>query len=318
MPTIRSKGIGATNRSRVTKRSGREPIQPTPGSKPPGRLLVVATPIGNLRDITLRAIEALGDADVIACEDTRHTATLLRAHGIGTPMTPYHDHNAERARPALLKRLHDGEVVALVSDAGMPLVADPGFKLVRACHAAGIQVTVIPGPSAVLAALVLSGLPTDRFLFVGFLPPRAAGRQKALRELCDVKATIVMFESPQRVQEALADLEAIFGAREAAVVREITKIHEDVRRGTISELAALYGSAPAPKGEIVIVVGPPAADRAMSDAELDAMIVDALSRESLRDASALIAEATGRPRREVYSRALALSGARGNRRPGSP
>lgn len=178
MPTIRSKGIGATNRSRVTKRSGREPIQPTPGSKPPGRLLVVATPIGNLRDITLRAIEALGDADVIACEDTRHTATLLRAHGIGTPMTPYHDHNAERARPALLKRLHDGEVVALVSDAGMPLVADPGFKLVRACHAAGIQVTVIPGPRPFSRHSSCRACPPTAFFSSDFfLPVRPDGRR---------------------------------------------------------------------------------------------------------------------------------------------
>lgn len=312
---MRSRRIGATNRSRVTKRSGREPIQPSPGSKPPGTLVVVATPIGNLRDITLRAIESLKDADVIACEDTRHTATLLRAHGIDTPMTPYHDHNAERARPVLLRRLRDGATVALVSDAGTPLVADPGFKLVRACLAEDIHVTVAPGPSAVLAALVLSGMPTDRFLFAGFLPARSAGRQKALRELRDIKATIVLFESPQRIRDTLADLEAILGARDAAIMREMTKIHEDVRRGTFAQLAAAYAGEPPPKGEMVIVVGPAATDRAISDAELDALIVDALSHQSLRDASAMVAEATGRKRREVYARALALSAATPARRP---
>lgn len=275
----------------------------------------MATPIGNLRDITLRAVDALKEADVIACEDTRHTAKLLHAHGISTPMTPYHDHNADRARPILLERMRRGAVMALVSDAGTPLVADPGFKLVRACLADGIDVTAAPGPSAVLAALVLSGLPTDRFLFAGFLPSRSVGRRKALRELSDVKATLVLFESPQRIGEALADLSEILGPRDTAVVREMTKMHEEVRRGTLADLAAAFASAAAPKGEIVIIVGPPAAGHMTSDEDLDAMILDALTHQSLRDASAMIAAATGRPRRDIYARALALSTARGGSRP---
>jgi 16S rRNA (cytidine1402-2'-O)-methyltransferase len=275
----------------------------------------VATPIGNLRDITLRAVDALKDADVIACEDTRHTAKLLHAHGISTSMTPYHDHNADRARPILLERMRRGAVVALVSDAGTPLVADPGFKLVRACLADGIDVTAAPGPSAVLAALILSGLPTDRFLFAGFLPSRSVGRRKTLRELNDVKATLVLFESPQRIAAALADLAEILGPRDAAVVREMTKMHEEVRRGTLADLAAAFAGEAAPKGEIVIIVGPPAAGLMTSDADLDATILDALTHQSLRDASAMIAAATGRPRRDIYARALALSAARGGSRP---
>lgn len=275
----------------------------------------MATPIGNLRDITLRAVDALKDADVIACEDTRHTAKLLHAHGISTSMTPYHDHNADRARPILLERMRRGAVVALVSDAGTPLVADPGFKLVRACLADGIDVTVAPGPSAVLAALILSGLPSDRFLFAGFLPSRSVGRRKTLRELNDVKATLVLFESPQRIGETLGDLAEILGPRDAAVMREMTKMHEEARRGTLADLAAAFAAEPAPKGEIVIVVGPPAAGLMTSDADLDAMILDALTHQSLRDASAMIAAATGRPRRDIYARALALSTARGGSRP---
>ncbi len=275
----------------------------------------MATPIGNLRDITLRAVDALKDADVIACEDTRHTAKLLHAHGISTSMTPYHDHNADRARPILLERMRRGAVVALVSDAGTPLVADPGFKLVRACLADGIDVTAAPGPSAVLAALILSGLPTDRFLFAGFLPSRSVGRRKTLRELNDVKATLVLFESPQRIAAALADLAEILGPRDAAVVREMTKMHEEVRRGTLADLAATFAGEAAPKGEIVIIVGPPAAGLMTSDADLDATILDALTHQSLRDASAMIAAATGRPRRDIYARALALSAARGGSRP---
>jgi 16S rRNA (cytidine1402-2'-O)-methyltransferase len=277
-------------------------------SKREAALLVVATPIGNLDDVTTRALRALREADLIACEDTRTTAKLLAAHGIGTATTPYHDHNAERARPKLLKALEDGRTVALVSDAGTPLVADPGFKLVREAIARGIRVIPIPGPSAALAALVVSGLPSDRFLFAGFLPATASARKTALRELAAVPATLVFFESPQRLAESLAAMAAVLGDRQAAVARELTKLFEETQRGSLSELAARYGIPP--KGEVVVVVGPPIRAEA-SDEEIDHLLEAALQRESVRDAAAAVAEATGRPKRDVYGRALALAGKRG-------
>lgn len=279
------------------------------GSKS-GRLLVVATPIGNLGDITLRALEALKAADVIACEDTRTTAKLLARHLIRRPTTPYHDHNAEKARPILLRRMAEGETVALVSDAGTPLVADPGYKLVSEAIAAGMAVEALPGPSAALSALVLSGLPTDRFLFAGFLPPKEAARRASLRDFVGLRASLVFFESPQRLAASLADMASILGDRPAAVARELTKLHEEVRRGRLADLAAHYERSGAPKGEVVVVVGPPSeAAQEASEADLDTLLRAALGRESLRDAVAAVAEATGAPRRAVYARALALAGA---------
>lgn len=275
------------------------------GSKS-GRLAVVATPIGNLGDITLRALEALKSADAIACEDTRTTAKLLARHGIRRPTTPYHDHNAQKARPVLLARMAKGETIALVSDAGTPLVADPGYKLVTEAIEAGIAVDFLPGPSAPIAALVLSGLPTDRFLFAGFLPPKTAARCDTLKEFVSLRASLIFFESPQRLAASLADMAGVLGDRPAAVARELTKLYEEVRRGTLAELAAHYEKAGAPKGEIVVVIGPPLAQEAPSEAELDALLRTALKRESLRDAVAAVAEATGEPRRAVYARALAL------------
>ncbi len=285
-------------------------------------LYIVATPIGNLADITLRALAVLEQADVIACEDTRVTGKLLKAHGIATPMTPYHEHNAGRARPALLRRLRRGATVALLSDAGTPLISDPGYKLARACLEAGLNVTAVPGASAPLAALVLSGLPTDRFFFAGFLPAKAAARRKALSELAGVKATLVFFESPRRLGAALADMADILGSRGAAVARELTKLFEEVRRATLGELAAHYRDAGPPRGEVVVVVAPPgkpasgdvpARGAGREAQDLDDRLLSALRQASVRDAAASVAAATGLPRRRVYARALALVGREGGR-----
>ena len=270
---------------------------------------VVATPIGNAEDITLRALAVLRGADAIACEDTRVTAKLMARHGISTPLLAYHEHNAARMRPLLLERLRRGEAIALVSDAGTPLVSDPGFKLVRAAIADGLPVTTLPGPSAALAALVLSGLPSDRFLFAGFLPPKAAARRRVLIELAAVPATLVFFEGASRLTDALGDMAETLGDRPAAVAREITKLYEEVRRGALHELGGHYAAAGAPRGEVVVVVGPPPTDApAVSEDALDARLEAALASMSLKDASAAVAAATGLQRRLVYARALALAG----------
>ncbi|HEY4407556.1 MAG TPA: 16S rRNA (cytidine(1402)-2'-O)-methyltransferase [Xanthobacteraceae bacterium] len=269
-------------------------------------LHVVATPIGNLRDITLRALETLAAADLIACEDTRVTRKLTEHYGITTPLTSYHDHNADEARPKLLARLAEGAAVALVSDAGTPLISDPGFKLAREAGAAGHEVTALPGASAVLAGLAVSGLPTDRFFFEGFLPAREGQRRKRIEEIKLIPATLVLFETGPRIAAALADLAAGLGAREAAVARELTKLYEEVRRGDLASLAHDYAAGAEPRGEIVIVIAPPGAP-ASDAADLDTLLRQALGRVSVKEAVAEIATVTGRPRREVYQRALALS-----------
>jgi 16S rRNA (cytidine1402-2'-O)-methyltransferase len=269
-------------------------------------LYLVATPIGNLGDISLRALGVLAAADAIACEDTRVTRKLTGHYGIATPMTPYHEHNAASARPQLMARLAAGEIVALVSDAGTPLISDPGYKLAREASAAGHTVTAVPGASAVLAALSLSALPTDRFFFEGFLPPKQAGRQKRIAELARVPATLVLFESGPRIGASLADLALVLGAREAAICRELTKLHEEVKRGSIEALARDYADGAETRGEFVIVVAPPPEDFAPAG-ELDALLRQALSRVSVKDAVGEVATATGLPRREVYRRALELA-----------
>jgi 16S rRNA (cytidine1402-2'-O)-methyltransferase len=271
--------------------------------------VLVATPIGNAGDISFRALEVLRQVDVIACEDTRVTGKLMARYGIATPLLAYHEHNAARMRPLVLERLGRGETVALVSDAGTPLISDPGYKLVRAALAAGIPVRAIPGASAAITALVVSGLPPDRFLFVGFLPPRAAARRAELQQLAGVRATLIVFESASRLSGTLADMAEVLGPREAAVARELTKLYEEVRRGTLPELARHYAAAAPPKGEIVVLVGPPPA-AAADNAAIDAALRQALTTSSLRDAVASVAERLGAPRRLVYARALMLGGPR--------
>ena len=278
---------------------------PSPAAAP--GLYLVSTPIGNLRDITLRALDTLRAADVIACEDTRVTRKLLTAHGIAGRLAAYHDHNAAEAGPALIARLEAGEVVALVSDAGTPLISDPGFRLVSEAIARGIPATALPGASAPLAALVLSGLPTDRFHFAGFAPPRQAARRAFLHALAGIDATLVLLESPRRLAASLADMSAVFGPRQAAVARELTKLHEEVVHGDLGFLAAKYASEGPPRGEIVVLVGPPGEDEPAGEAEIDARLEEALATMSVRDAAAVVAEATNAPRRIVYRRALALS-----------
>jgi 16S rRNA (cytidine1402-2'-O)-methyltransferase len=268
-------------------------------------LYLVATPIGNLGDIGLRALAVLAAADVIACEDTRESRRLIEHYGVATPLTPYHEHNAAEARPKLLARLAAGEAVALISDAGTPLISDPGYKQAREVNAAGHPVTAIPGASSVLAALSLSGLPTDRFFFDGFLPAKDAARQKRIKELARIPATLVLFETGPRIAGALADLAGELGPREAAVCRELTKLHEEIRRQPLDTLAQAYANNAEIRGEFVIVVAPPI-EEAMEAQDLDAMLRQALKRTSVKEAVGEVASATGASRRDVYQRALAL------------
>jgi 16S rRNA (cytidine1402-2'-O)-methyltransferase len=270
---------------------------------PPG-LYIVATPIGNLSDLSPRAADVLARADLIAVEDSRVTAKLLHHIGVRRPMLPYHDHNAERVRPQLLERMRGG-AVALVSDAGTPLISDPGYKLVRDAREAGIPVTTIPGPSAVVAALTLAGLPTDRFLFVGFLPPKGGAKAAAIAEVAAVRATLVFYESGPRLAATLGALREGLGEREAAVAREISKKFEETVTGSLSELAERYSKA-APKGEIVVVVAPPGEAEAAGEEEVDSALREAMTRLSASRAAAEVAERLGVPRRQAYERALRL------------
>lgn len=268
-------------------------------------LYVVATPIGNLGDLSPRAADTLRRADRILVEDTRVTAKLLAHVGAKTPMTRYDDHTSERDREAIVAHLGT-EAISLVSDAGTPLISDPGYKLVRSARAAGHAVHTIPGPSAAIAALTLAGLPTDRFLFVGFLPAKSKARSDAIAEIAAVRATLVFYESGPRLAESLAALASGLGDRDAAIAREITKLHEECVSGSLGELASRYRDAP-PKGEIVIVVGPPAGKAEASDDELDAALEKALATLSPSRAAAEVAERLGTPRKRAYARALELS-----------
>ncbi len=269
-------------------------------------LYLVATPIGNLGDITLRALETLAGVDIIACEDTRITRRLLERFSITATLKQYHEHNAEQARPKILEALAGGSSIALVSDAGTPLISDPGFKLVREVSAAGFPVIALPGPSSVLTALSVAALPTDRFFFEGFLPSKQNARRTRITELARIDATLVMFESGSRVQDSLHDLAGVMGDRDAAICREMTKLHEEVRRATLAELAAV-SDALETRGEFVLVVGPPAADASMDDATLDNLLRTALTTSTVKDAVAQAVDASGRAKREVYARALELS-----------
>ena len=267
-------------------------------------LYIVATPIGNLGDLSPRAAHILTHAAVIAVEDSRVTAKLLHHIGVRRPMVPYHDHNAEDVRPGLIARM-GMEAVALVSDAGTPLISDPGYKLVRDARAAGHTVWTIPGPCAAVAALTLAGLPTDRFLFLGFLPSKAQARAAAIAEVAAIRATLVLYESGPRLGATLAALAQALGDREAAVTREITKHFEEAVTGTLSQLAARYADAP-PKGEIVVVVAPPGAPEAASADAADAALTEALTRLSTGQAASEVAKKLGLERKALYARALEL------------
>jgi 16S rRNA (cytidine1402-2'-O)-methyltransferase len=276
---------------------------PEDGRLSPG-LYIVATPIGNLSDLSPRAADILARVDAIAVEDSRVTAKLLAHIGARRPMVPYHDHNADRVRPGLVARLAS-EAIALVSDAGTPLISDPGFKLVRDARAAGHQVVTLPGPCAAIAALTLAGLPTDRFLFAGFLPAKAKAKADAIAEIAVIRATLVLYESGPRLAATLAALAQGLGDREAAVAREISKAFEECVTGRLSALALRYQDAP-PKGEIVIVVGPPEEAPTASIDDADRLLIEALTRLPAAKAASEVAKATGLQKRDLYARALEL------------
>jgi 16S rRNA (cytidine1402-2'-O)-methyltransferase len=284
-----------------------EPEQDGP-SIPPEGLVLVSTPIGNLGDLTPRASETLRAADLILCEDTRHSARLLSAIGAKVRLQPLHEHNEDSAIPAVLAMLRQGRRVALISDAGVPLVSDPGYRLVRAAIEQGLPVGAVPGANAAITALVVSGLPPLPFLMLGFPPPRQSARRAGFggiraAERAGLAATLIWYEAPHRLAETLADMVDAFGARSAAVARELTKRFEEVRRGSLAELAAHYADHAA-RGEVTIVVGPPEQD---DPEDLDGRLRDALATSSVKDAATLVATATGLPRKLVYARALALS-----------
>ncbi len=276
-------------------------------SKSIGTLNIIATPIGNLADLSARAAQTLQSVDLIACEDTRTSGVLLRHYGISTKTVAYHEHNADTMRPVLLAQLAEGRQVALISDAGTPLISDPGYKLVRQAQEAGIHVVAVPGASSVTAALSISGMPTDAFYFAGFLPHKSKARSDLFASLRLLGATLVFLESPNRLCAALADAQSVLGDREACVAREITKSFEEVRRASISVVRAHYEAHP-PKGELVLMIGGAAKEEKTDTDALDALLVALLSSHSLKEAATLAAEQTGWPRKEVYARALAMKG----------
>ncbi|TVR09229.1 MAG: 16S rRNA (cytidine(1402)-2'-O)-methyltransferase [Salinarimonadaceae bacterium] len=284
---------------------------PVPAERVGPGLYVVATPIGNLKDVTLRALGVLAGVDAVLAEDTRVTRRLLSHYGITTPLFAYHEHSGDAARERALRRLREGEALALVSDAGTPLVSDPGYRLVQGAIAEGLAVTPLPGASAILSALVVGGLPSDRFFFEGFLPPRSGARKARLRELAAIPGTLVLYEAPHRLPETLADAAEVMGPRPAAMARELTKMFETVRRGSLDELAAFFAAEGPPKGEVVVLIGAASAQERREEAEqgLDAELNAALRDHSVKDAAAIVAARTGLARREVYARALALAGA---------
>ena len=269
-------------------------------------LHIVATPIGNMRDITLRALDVLREADLIACEDTRVFAKLASHYGIAAPTVAYSDATQDAAEPRIVRALAAGKRVALVSDAGMPLISDPGYRLVRAALAGDHVVTSAPGASAVPMALALSGLPTDRFFFGGFLPAKESERRRAIASAAAVPATLVFFEAPHRLAASLVDLAELLGPRPAAIARELTKLFEEVRRGPLTELAQHYALHPDVKGEIVLVIGPPGETEAPAAERLDEALLSAMAGASVKDAAAEVAARYGLRRRDVYARALEL------------
>ena len=269
-------------------------------------LILVTTPIGNLGDMPPRGVEAMQAADVVLCEDTRVTRKLTTRFGIETRLMPLHDHNEDQMVDIILKRLAEGKTVALVSDAGMPLISDPGYRLVRAAIAAGFAVTGVPGANAALMALQLSGLPTDRFLFTGFPPAKTVGRQKWLNEVSTIVATLIFYESPNRLTACLSDMLVVFGNRPASISRELTKQFEETRRGDLADLLSHYQQAGAPKGEICICVGAPLPPEPTTEADIDAAILTALQSQTVKSAAADVAKALNLPKRDVYQRAITL------------
>lgn len=277
-----------------------------------GGLYIVATPIGNMGDITLRAIDILGKVDAIACEDTREAGKLTSYHGLETPKIPYHDHNADEMRPQIIRRLKAGERIALISDAGMPLISDPGYKLVDEVVKEGIYVTCVPGATATLTALVLSALPSDKFMFAGFLPPKSAARKSALTDVKAVPCTLIFYETAPRLAESLRDMAEILGNRRASVARELTKKFEEIRRDSLTALADHYDAEGAPKGEIVVVVeGPGASDGDIWTVEAtDALLLKMMDDEGMgvKDAAGFVAAKSGQRKSDLYQRALMLKG----------
>jgi 16S rRNA (cytidine1402-2'-O)-methyltransferase len=274
-------------------------------------LYVVATPIGNLGDITLRALATLAAADTVLCEDTRTSGKLMERFAIKTRLSPYHEHNAQKVRPAILERLQQGAAIALISDAGMPLVSDPGYRLVKDAVALGLPVTACPGPSAVLTGLALSGLPTDRFLFAGFVPQKQGERKRLFAEFEKLKVTLIFFESPHRIVETLQDLGLALPGREIAVTRELTKLHEEVLRGSAQEIAETLGARPAVKGEITLIVGPPVEEEAVSDEVLAEAIAIAIQAMPASKAASEIAKRFNLNRSDIYQRILDMKGDNG-------
>lgn len=272
----------------------------------PAGLYLVATPIGNLRDITLRAIDVLSQVDLVMCEDTRVSGKLLAAFDIKNKMQSYNDHNADTKRGGVIEMIAAGKSVALVSDAGMPLISDPGYKLVRDCLDLGLNITTLPGANAVLSALQLSGLPSDKFSFLGFLPPKTKARCTILNEWKDVPSTLITYENASRLIAALTDMRDVLGDRPAAVVREITKMYEESRPAPLSQLIAHYESAGAPKGEIVIVIGPPA-EKHYDSAAIEEELTEALKNMRVKDAAAHVAEITGEQKSVLYDMALEIN-----------
>ena len=268
-------------------------------------LYLIATPIGNLKDITLRALEVLKEVDIIACEDKRVSSKLLHYYGISKTLFSYHDHNADQVRPRLLSFLKEGKKIAYITDGGMPLISDPGFKLVRACQVESLPYTVLPGASAPLMALCLSGFSPDRFFFCGFLPPKTIARSSALEALKNLTVTLIFFESPKRLVSFLKDAQTVFGDREGAVCREMTKLYEDVQRGPLSSLIEYYEATP-PRGEIVALIEGASSLSSLSEEELEAHLEKALKTSSVKEAVDLLSKAFGRSKREVYQRALSL------------
>ena len=269
-------------------------------------LYVTATPIGHLGDVTLRALATMAAVDILLCEDTRTTAKLLERYGIRTRLMAYHEHNAAKVRPAILRALGEGQSIALVSDAGMPLVSDPGYRLVADCVANEIPVTAIPGASAVLTALALSGLPTDRFTFLGFLPAKSGERKKLLTEFMNVKATLITFESPHRIVDALVDVAGVMNNARVAVTRELTKLHEEVLRGTAAEVHEILSTRPSVKGEITLVIAPPEQNTSQaSDEDIESAIDDALKSMPAAKAASDIAKRFDLAKKDIYARILA-------------